>query len=144
MNVNRESRCLVLKTFMENIRRERNRSANNYILHNHKTPCHRIILNRDLLVKINVLSLLHPLHSPDISLADGNTMLQYEKNAERSPLFHDPEWIQKCLRFTWNNLQVKIQKWQERWDRCITPQSDYFEGDGCKTQVLKGLFLRNN
>jgi hypothetical protein len=27
----------------------------------------------------------------------------------------------------------EIQQWQRRWDRCVTAQGDYFEGDAAQT-----------
>ena len=31
------------------------------------------------------------------------------------------------------DFQHTFQQWQRRWDRCVTAQGDYFEGDAAQT-----------
>jgi hypothetical protein len=31
------------------------------------------------------------------------------------------------------DFQLAFQQWQRRWDRCVTAQGDYFEGDAAQT-----------
>jgi hypothetical protein len=31
------------------------------------------------------------------------------------------------------DFQDVFQQWQRRWDRCVTVQADYFEGDAAQT-----------
>jgi hypothetical protein len=31
------------------------------------------------------------------------------------------------------DFQHMFQQWQRRWDRCVTAQGDYFEGDAAQT-----------
>jgi hypothetical protein len=31
------------------------------------------------------------------------------------------------------DFQHAFQQWQRRWDRCVAPHGDYFEGDAAQT-----------
>jgi histone-lysine N-methyltransferase SETMAR len=44
--------------------------AKNWILHNNSVTCHQALLVREFLASHNMLSLPHPLYSPDLAPAD--------------------------------------------------------------------------
>jgi hypothetical protein len=70
--VNTKFYCEVLRHFRENIRRKRPDlwHAKNWILHDDNAHCHRALLVREFLTNHNMLSLPHPLYSPDLAPSD--------------------------------------------------------------------------
>jgi hypothetical protein len=52
--------------------------------------------------------------------------------------FDGLEEIQRELQNVLGTLREQdfhhtFQQWQQRWDRCVTAQGDYFEGDAAQT-----------
>jgi histone-lysine N-methyltransferase SETMAR len=135
--INKKFYCEVLRHLRENIRRKRSDlwRAKNWILHDDNAPCHRALLVCEFLANHNTLSLPHPPYSPDLAPAD---FFLFPKMQLKGRRFHSAADIQRESQkvmdsLTQNDFEAAFQQWQERCDRCIAAQGDYFEGDGVQT-----------
>jgi hypothetical protein len=84
-----------------------------------------------------MLSLLHSPYLPDLAPADFFLFLKMKMQLKVCRL-HTVAEIQRELQkvmgsLTQNDFETAFQEWQERCDRCIAGQGDYFEGDGVQT-----------
>jgi hypothetical protein len=84
-----------------------------------------------------MLSLPHPPYSPDLAPADF-FLFSKMKMQLKGRHFHSVADIQSKSQkvmdsLTQNDFKAAFQQWQERCDRCIAQQGDYFEGDGVQT-----------
>jgi hypothetical protein len=100
--------------------------------------CHRALLVREFLANHNMLSLLHPPYSPDLLPADFflfpkiKLQLQGHRFQTVAKIQCESQKIMDSLTQI-NDFKATFQQWQERCDRCIAVQGDYFEGDGVQT-----------
>jgi hypothetical protein len=77
------------------------------------------------------------LHSPHSShLVPSDFLLFHKMKIKlKERRFHTVEEIQAEMQTVLNTLikkhfQDAFQKWQKCWNRCVSSQGDYFEGDG--------------
>jgi hypothetical protein len=78
----------------------------------------------------------HPAYSPDLAPCDFYVFPKLKLRL-KGRRFLSIEDIQAKSQQVLNTLTLAdfsecFQKWQNRWNRCIQAQGDYFEGDGGK------------
>ena len=76
----------------------------------------------------------HPAYSPELAPCDFYVFPKMKLRL-KGRCFVSIEEIQAESQQVLNTLTLAdfnecFQKWQNRWDRCIQAQGDYFEGDG--------------
>ena len=96
--------------------------------------CTHLARCEGILTKNNVSTVPHPAYSPDLAPCDFYTFPKMKLRL-KGWHFASIEEIQAELQQILNTLTPAdfnecFQKWQNRWDRCIQAQGDYFEGDG--------------
>jgi transposase len=133
--VNRWYYLEVLKRLEENVKRKRPElwRNNSRFLHHDNEPARASLLIRDFLAKMNTTLLPQPFYSPDLAPADFflfsklkstligrrfQTIQKIKENSQTELRAIPKKAYQNCL-----------QKWQRRWERCISAGSEYFAGD---------------
>jgi len=97
------------------------------------TPCHASLLVWQFLSNKNITVCPHPPYSPD--LAPCNFWLFPKvKMTMKGKRFESIQDIEAATTvqlktFTKQDFQNCFRKWQERWDKCVWSEGDYFEGD---------------
>ena len=134
--VNGKFYCEVLRRLRQNVRRKlpeiwKNR---NWLLHHDNAPAHTSLVVREFLTKNNVSTVPHPAYSPDMAHCDFYVFPKMKLRL-KGRRFASIEEVQAESQQILNTLTPAdfsecFQKWQNRWDRCIQAQGDYFEGDG--------------
>jgi hypothetical protein len=78
----------------------------------------------------------HLAYSPDLAPCDfyvfAKMKLRLKGRRSVSTEEIQAESLQVLNTLTPAGFTECFQKWQNRWDRCIQAQGDYFEGDGGK------------
>jgi len=105
-----------------------------WLLHHDNAPAHTSLVVREFLTKNNVSTVPHPAYSPDLAPCDFYVFPKM-KLWLKGRHFASIEEVQAESQQILNMLMPVdfnecFQKWQNRWDRCIQAQGDYFEGDG--------------
>ena len=128
--------CEGLRRLRENVRRKRPELWKNgdWLLHHGNAPAYTSLVVREFLTKNNMTTVPHPAYSPDLAPCDFYVfpkMIIWLKGRH----FLSIEEIEAELQQVLNMLKPEdfnecFQKWQNRWDRCIQAQGEYFEGDG--------------
>ena len=136
--VNAEFYCNVLRRLKEDIRRKRPVlcCVGKWLLHDYNAPFHRALVTREFLARKGIITLPHPPYSPDLAPCD--FFFPKIKLQLKGRRFHRVEEIQRESQNVLGTLrkqdfQHAFQQWQWRWDRCVTTQGDYFEGDAAQT-----------
>ena len=106
----------------------------NWLLHHDNAPAHTSLVVREFLTKNNVATVPHPAYSPDLAPCDFYVFPKMKLRL-KGRCFASIEEVQAQSQQLLNTLTPAdfsecFQKWQNRWDRCIQAQGDYFEGDG--------------
>jgi len=107
--------------------------ANGFILHHDNTTCHTSLLVWQFLSNKNITVFSHPPYSPD--LAPCNFWLfpkvKMTMKGKRFELIQDIEaaMTAQLKTLTKEDFQNCFRKWQERWDKCVWSEVEYFEGD---------------
>jgi len=134
--VNGKFYCEVLRRLRENVRRKRPEmwKNGNWLLHHDNAPAHTSLVVREFLTKNNVTTVPHPAYSPDLAPCDFYVFPKMKLRL-KGRCFASIEEVQAESQQILNTLTPAdfnecFQKWQNRWDRCIQAQGDYFEGDG--------------
>jgi len=104
------------------------------LLHHDNAPAHTSLVVREFLTKNNMTTVSHPAYLPDLAPCDFY-MFPKMKLRMKWRRFVSTEEIQAESQQVLNMLMPEdfnecFEKWQNRWDRCIQAQGDYFEGDG--------------
>jgi len=140
--VNRKFYCEVLRRLRENVRRKRPEmwKNGNLLLHHDNAPAHTSLVVREFLTKNNVTTVPHPAYSPDLAPCDfyvfSISKLRLKGRCLASIEEVQAESQQILNMLTPGDFNECFQKWQNRWDRCIQAQCDYFEGDGGNYMLL--------
>jgi len=139
--VNAEFYCNVLRRLREDIRRKwpELRCAGNWLLHDDNAPPHRALVTREFLAHNSIITLPHPPYSPVLAPCDFFLFPKMKLQLKGSRL----ERVEEIQRESQNILgtlreqdfQHASQQWQRRWDRCVAPQGDYFEGVAAETWI---------
>ena len=100
---------------------EKYRTKCRFFLHDN-APAHRSVFVNDFLVKNNVTTLEHPLHCPDMTLADFYLFLRL-KSPLKGRRFYDANDIIKnaakeLKRLSQNGFHKCSQKLYSRWQMC--------------------------
>ena len=134
--VNGNFYCKVLRQLRGNVRRKQPEMWENrdWLLHHDNAPAHTSLVVREFLTKNNMTTVPYPAYSPNLSPCDFY-LFPKMKLRLNGRCFVSIEEIQAELQQVLNMLMPAdfnecFQKWQNRWDRCIQAQGDYFEGDG--------------
>jgi len=132
--VNGKFCCEVLRRLRENVRHKRPEmwKNRNWLLHDN-APAHTSLVVREFLTK-NVTTVPHPAYSPDLAPCDFYVFPKM-KLWLKGRRFTSNEEVQAESQQILNTITPAdfneyFQKWQNRWDRCIQAQGDYFETDG--------------
>ena len=122
------------KDLLERLRKDvRRKRANGFILRHGNVPCHTSLLVRQFLLNKNITVYPNPPYSPDLAPCDFWLFLKV-KMTMKGKCF---EWVQdieaatiaQLKTLTKEDLQNCFRYWQERWDRCVRSEEEYFEGD---------------
>jgi hypothetical protein len=108
-------------------------SSGVWLLHHDNAPCHAALSVREFLAKHSIPVVPHPPYSPD--LAPCNFFLFPRlKSTLKGKRSQDVTEIQ--LNMTWQlqaipkqAYQTCIEKWKDRWNRCIRSGGSNSEGD---------------
>jgi len=105
----------------------------NWLLHHDNAHAHTSLVVREFLTKNNVSTVPHPAYSPDLAPCDFHVFPKMKLQL-KGRRFAYTEEVQAESQQILNTLTPAdfnecFQKWQNRWDRCIHAQGDYFEGD---------------
>jgi len=106
----------------------------NWLLHHDNVPAHTSLIVREFLTKINMSTVPHPAYSPDLAPCDFYVFPKMKLQL-KGRRFASIEEVQAESQQVLNTLMPAdftecFQKCQNRWDRYIQAQGDYFEGDG--------------
>ena len=105
-----------------------------WLSHHNHASAHTSFVVREFLTKNNMSTVPHSACSPDLAPCDFYVFPKM-KLLLKGQCFVPIEEIQAESQQVLNMLTPAdfsefFQKWQNRWDRCIQAQGDYFEGDG--------------
>jgi len=98
---------------------------------------HRALVTREFLAHKGIITLPHPPYSPDLAPCDF-VLFPKMKLQLKGCCFDRVEEIQRESQNVLGTLQEQdfqhaFQQWQQRWDRCVAAQGDYFEGGAAQT-----------
>ena len=137
--VNAEFYGKILRRLREDIRRKQPElwCAGNSLLHDDNAPSHRALVTLEFLAHKGIITLPHSLYSPDLAPCDF-FLFPMMKLQQKGCRFDRVEEIKRESQNVLGTLreqdfQHAFQQWQQRWDRCVAAQGDYFEGDAAQT-----------
>ena len=107
--------------------------ADNWVLHHDNVPAQTALSIREFLAKKNISILPHPPYSPDLAPCDFYLFPKLKLKLKGHHLGMI-ETIQKTVTddlntLTENDFQCCYDQWKKRWNRCVSSQGSYFEGD---------------
>jgi len=105
--------------------------AYGFILHHDNAPCHTSIPVLQFLSN-NITVCPHPPYSPDLALCDF-WLFPKVKMTMKGKCFESIRDIEAATTvqlktLTKEDFQNCFRKWQERWDKCVRCEGEYFEG----------------
>lgn len=125
----------ILRRLKDSVRRKRPERyrANSWRLHHDNAPAHTALKTREWLTKNGVFVIEHPAYSPDLAPNDFY-LFPKTKSSLKGQRFEDIDRIKSntddvLKRLQQEDFQYCMDKWQKRWDQCITANGEYFEGD---------------
>ena len=128
--------CEVLRRLRENVRRKQPEilKNGNWLLHRDNAPAHSSLGVKEFFTKTKVTAVTHPAYSLDLAACDLYVFPKMKLRL-KGRRFTSIEEVQAQSQQILNTLTLAdftecFQKFQNRWDRCIRAQGDYFEGDG--------------
>ena len=116
------------------VRRKRPKKwANGFILHHDNAPCHILLLVRHFLSNKNITVCPYPPYSPDLAPCDF-WLFPKVKMTMKGKRFESIQGIEAAVTaqlktLTKEDFQNCFRKWQERWDKCVWSEGEYFEGN---------------
>jgi len=132
--VNSEYYKGLLERLRKDVRRKRpEKWANGFILHHDNAPCHTSLLVRQFLSNKLITVCPHPPYSPDLAPCDF-WLFPKVKITMKGKRFESIQDIEAATTaqlktLTKKDFQNCFRKWQERWDKCVRSEGEYFEGD---------------
>ena len=132
--VNSEYYKGLLERLRNDVRRKRpEKWANGFILHHDNAPCHTSLLVRQFLSNKLITVCPHPPYSPDLAPCDF-WLFPKVKITMKGKRFESIQDIEAATTaqlktLTKKDFQNCFRKWQERWDKCVRSEGEYFEGD---------------
>jgi histone-lysine N-methyltransferase SETMAR len=134
-SVNAEFYKTVLQRLRDAVRRHRPGKwrTGYWLIHHDNAPAHRSVTTNAFLTKHNIPLLPHPPYSPDLAPCDFFLFPQLKKTM-KGRRFDDIEQIQanatrQMRAIPQSDYQRCFLQWQERWNKCVHSQGNYFEGD---------------
>jgi len=98
-----------------------------WLLHHDNAPAHTSLVVKEFLTKNNMTTVPHPAYSLNVF---SEMKLQLKGLHFISIVEIQAKSQQELNMLMLADFNECYQKWQNRWDRCIQAQGDYFEGDG--------------
>lgn len=133
--VNREMYVDILRRLRDAVRRKRPEkwARNNWYLLHDNAPAHRSVMVLNYLARHNVTALQHPPYSPDLSPPDF-FLFPRLKNHLKGRRFANADEVTanatRALRLvSQNGFQECFQSLYTRWQKCVTAEGNYFEGN---------------
>lgn len=107
--------------------------ASGFILHHSSAPYHTSLLVQQCLSDENITVCPHPPYSSDLAPCDF-WLFPKVKAAMRGKHFESIQDIKEAVTaqldtLTKEDFQHCFAEWQERWDKCVQSEGEYFEGD---------------
>lgn len=104
-----------------------------WILHHDNAPAHTSLVVREFLARSSITVTDHPPYSPDLAPCDF-FLFPKCKMVLRGRHLGDVEAIKaettrQLNSITTEDFQQCYQQWKRRWQKCISSQGEYFEGD---------------
>ena len=125
----------ILRRLMRSVREKRRElwETKSWLLHHDNAPAHNALSIRQFLAENNIAVLEQPPYSPDLAPCDF-FLFPKLKGVIKGARFQDSKAIttavMKELRaIPMESFQKCIEAWQQRLEKCIRAQGDYFEGD---------------
>jgi len=134
--VNGNFYCEVLRQMRENVSCKWPEMWKNgdWLLHHDSAPAHTSLVVREFLTKNNMTTVPHPAYSPDLAPCDFYVFPKMKLQLKGQHFVYieeiQAESQQVLNMLTPADFNECFRKWQNRWDRCMQAQGDYFEGDG--------------
>jgi hypothetical protein len=130
--MNQTVHITVLQRLRDAFRRKRPHkwSSGTWLLHYDNAPCLSV---REFLAKYSIPLVPHPPYSPDLAPCDFFLFPRLKSTPKRK-LIQDVAEIQlnttrQLQAIPKQAYQTCIEKWKDRWNRCIQYGGSYFEGD---------------
>jgi hypothetical protein len=103
-----------------------------WLLHHDNAPCHAAPSVREFLAKHSIPVVPHPPYLPDLAPCDF-FLFPRLKSTMKWKRFQDLAYIQlnstrQLHAIPKQACQTCIEKWKDRWNRCIQTGGSYFEG----------------
>jgi [histone H3]-lysine36 N-dimethyltransferase SETMAR len=131
--VNHVFYCEVLERLRKRVARVRPNIAKDWMLHHDNASCHTALSVREFLAKKKIPVVPQPPYSPDLSPCD---FFLFPKLKECLKGHHwktvqniEKVVTEKLKAISFNEFQHCYEKWEQRLQRCVASQGDYFEGD---------------
>ena len=125
----------ILRRLMRSVREKRRElwETKSWLLHHDNAPAPNALSIRQFLAENNIAVLEQPPYSPDLAPRDF-FLFPKLKEVIKETRFQDSKTITtavtKELRaIPMESFQKCIEAWQQRLEKCIRAQGDYFEGD---------------
>ena len=125
----------ILRCLMRSVREKRRElwETKSWLLHHDNAPAHNALSIRQFLAENNIAVLEQPPYSPDLAPCDF-FLFPKLKGVIKGTRFQDSKAITtavtKELRtIPMESFQKCIEAWQQRLEKCIRAQGDYFEED---------------
>jgi hypothetical protein len=124
----------VLERLRNDVRRKSpQKLANGFVLHHDNAPCNTSFLIRQFLSDKKITVRLHLPYSTDLAPCDFWLFPKLKLTVEGKRFASIPEieaaTTKRLKVLMKDDLQNCFKKWQERWNKCVASQGDYFEGD---------------
>ena len=103
-----------------------------FIIHHDNAPCHTSLLVGQFLSNKNTAVCPHPPYSPNLAPCHFWLFLKV-KITTKGKRFESIQDIEAATTaqlktLTKEDFQNCFRKWQERWDKCVRSEGEYFEG----------------
>jgi len=121
----------LLEHLINDVHRKRpEKWANGFILHHDNAPCHTSLLVQQFLSNKNITVCPHPPYSPGVAPCDF-WFLPKVKMTMKGKCFESIQDIEAATTvqlktLTKEDFQNCFRKWQERWDKCVQSEGEYF------------------
>ena len=133
MTVNQAFYRDLMERLRKRVQRLRSDIADDWVLHHDNAPAHTALSIREFLAKKNIPVLPHPPYSPDLAPCDFYLFPKLKLKL-KGHHFGTMENIQKTVTDELHTLMENdfwycYDQCKKRWNRCVTSQGPYFEGD---------------
>ena len=123
----------VLERLWKRVQRVRTDTAGDWVLHYDNAPAHTVLSVREFLAKKNIPVLPHPPYSPDLAPCDFYLFpkLKLKLKGHHFGTIENihPTVTDDLNTLTENDFRYCYDQWKKRWNRRVTSQGSYFEGD---------------